>query len=330
MSRSEGDSQPEGVTPASSSDTFGKRLRRWAKRLGLGLAGLVLLLAVLFAVGRVLINRLEPETDPHAFAPWGPGTSFISTPGGETHVLDIGEGDVILLIHGSTGSIADWQEEVVDRLAESYRVIAFDSFGFGLSERLDSLDYGYPMWTQQAIDVLDALNIERAVVVGHSAGGFATAILAAEHPERFRGAVLTGHGLSFDLFQLVPAIPGLGDIWAATQPIIGDAFSEEYGVRAEDVHRIRGTRVAYLTFVRNQYRFESLDYLDVYERIEIPVLQMHGVDDNSIPIASARDLTSRFADARFVAIENSDHFIHIDAPEQWIAEVTKFVEGLPE
>ena len=70
---------------------------------------------------------------------------------------------IIVLIHGSTGSIADWEESVVDQLAESYRVVGFDSYGFGLSERNDSFDYGYELWMQQAIEVLDALEIERAV-----------------------------------------------------------------------------------------------------------------------------------------------------------------------
>lgn len=322
-------SPPEEVESRSPSvERFSKKVLRWGRRLALGLFGLVLALGLLFAVGRFLIGRAEPETDPHALAPWGEGTSFVQTSAGETHVLDVGEGDVILLVHGSTGSIADWQEKVVDPLAESYRVVAFDSFGFGLSERSNSFEYGYPLWTQQAIDVLDALGIERAVVVGHSAGGFATAILAARHPDRFRGAVLTGHGLSFDWFQLVPVVPGIGDIWAASQEIIGDSFSEAYRSRAEAVHRIRGTRRAYLTFIRNQYRPATLDYFNVYEEIEIPVLQMHGADDTSIPIDAARDLSTRIADSRFVAIENSDHFIHIEAPDQWIEEVTRFVETL--
>lgn len=303
---------------------------RWLKRTGWVLGGIVAFFALLWAVGNFLISRIETETDPHTLAPWGSGTSFVQTSGGETHVLDVGEGDAILLIHGSTGSIADWQEAIVDRLAQSYRVVAFDSFGFGLSERNRSFQYSYPRWTQQAIDVLDALQIDRAVVVGHSAGGFATAILASEHPDRFRGAVLTGHGLAFDPFQLVPVIPGLGEIWAARQTIIGDAFSDDYAVRAESVHQIRGTRAAYLDFVRNQYSFATLDYFNVYEAIEIPVLQMHGVDDTSIPVDSARELTPRIADARFVAIPGSDHFIHIDAPDQWLEEVVAFVESLPD
>lgn len=309
--------------------TFRKKVGRWVMRIGLVLGGLALMLALLFFVGRLLISGVEPETDTHAFSSWGEETSFVQTSAGETHVLDVGEGEVVLLIHGSTGSIADWQEKVVDPLAESYRVVAFDSYGFGLSERSDSFEYGYPLWTQQAIDVLDALGIDRAVVVGHSAGGFATAILAAQHPDRFRGAVLTGHGLSFDWFQLVPAVPGVGDIWAASQPIIGDAFSDDYLRRAEEVHSISGTRRAYLTFVRNQYRPATLDYFNVYEEIRIPVLQMHGEEDASIPIEAAKDLSPRIANATFVGIEGSDHFIHIDAPDRWIEEIVKFIESLP-
>lgn len=52
--------------------------------------------------------------------------------------------------------------------------------------------------------------------------------------------------------------------------------------------------------------------------------------DQSQDIDSARDLSSRLADTRFVAIERSDHFIHIDAPDQWAEEVAKFEASLPE
>ena len=92
--------------------------------------------------GKLLTRRIETETEtnPHALAPWGPGTSFLSMKSGDVHILDIGEGDVVLLVHGSSGSIADWQESVAGRLAESHRVVAFDSYGFGLSERNDSFD----------------------------------------------------------------------------------------------------------------------------------------------------------------------------------------------
>jgi pimeloyl-ACP methyl ester carboxylesterase len=307
-----------------------RRVYRWLKILGLLTLALFFTLGALFIIGRLLTSRLETETDPRALAPWGPGTSFLSTRSGDVHILDIGEGDVILLVHGSSGSIADWQETVADRLAESYRVVAFDSYGFGLSERNDSFEYGHALWTQQAIDVLDALEIERAVVLGHSAGAITAVILAADHPERIRGSILTGHGLTFDPAQLVPVLPGIGELWAARRTVIGDTFSDSYREQVEAVHRIRGTRAAYLAFVRSQYSSPTSLRLfgGTYEDIEVPVLQMHGALDQSQDIDSARELSSRLADTRFVAIEGSDHHVHIDAPDRWAEEVAAFVASL--
>jgi 2-hydroxymuconate-semialdehyde hydrolase len=284
----------------------------------------------LFVAGRLITSRLETVDDPRALGSWGAGTSFLTTRSGEVHILDVGQGEVILLIHGSTGSIADWQEEIVERLAGSYRVVAFDSFGFGLSERNDSFEYGHALWTREAMDVLDALEVERAVVVGHSAGAMTAVLLAADHPERFRGVVLTGHGFAVDPAQMLPFLPGVGELWAAQRSVIGDNFSDSYQEQAEEVHQIRGTRAAYLAFMRSQYVSESsFRLLDGgYEEIAVPVLQMHGTLDESQTIESARELSSRLADTRFVAFEGSDHFIHIEAPDQWADEVRAFVESL--
>jgi pimeloyl-ACP methyl ester carboxylesterase len=298
------------------------------KILGLLALALCLALGSLFIIGRLLTRRLE--TEPHALAPWGSETSFLSTRSGRVHILDVGQGDVILFVHGSGRSVADWQEGVGDRLATSHRVVAFDSYGFGLSDRNHPFEYGNALWARQAIDVLDALEIRRAVVLGHSAGGVVAAFLAADHPERFRGAVFTGHGLAMDPVQLVPLLPGIGELSLARRPVIGDTFSDRHRSRVEAAYRIRGTRAAYLTFVRRQYTIDGLRLLGgTYEDIEIPVLQMHGTLDESIPIGAAQNLTSRLADARFVAIDGSSHDVHIDAPDRVAEEVGSFVATLP-
>jgi pimeloyl-ACP methyl ester carboxylesterase len=305
-------------------------MKRWMKILLVLPLALCIIFGSLFVAGKLITTRLETVDDPRALGSWGPGTSFLTTRSSEVHIHDVGEGEAILLIHGSTGSIADWQGEIVERLAGSYRVVAFDSYGFGLSERNDFFDYGHALWTQQAIDVLDALEIEQAVVVGHSAGAMTAVLLAADHPERFRGVVLTGHGFSADPAQMLPFLPGAGEIWAAQRSVIGDTFSDSHREQAEAVHQIRGTRAAYLAFMRSQYVSEtSFRLFDCgYEEIAVPVLQMHGTLDQSQTIESARELSSRLADTRFVALEGSDHPIHIQAPDQWADEVSAFVESL--
>ena len=50
------------------------------------------------------------------------------------------------------------------------------TYGFGSSDRNHPFEYGNALWARQAIDVLDALEIERAVVLGHSAGGVVAAL----------------------------------------------------------------------------------------------------------------------------------------------------------
>jgi len=129
-------------------------------------------------------------------------------------------------------------------------------------------------------------------------------------------------------------LPGIGELWAARQTVIGDTYSDSYREQAEAVvHRIRGTRAAYLAFVRSQVLlFATAEGRHlagtIYEAIEGPVLQMHGTQDQSQDIDSARALSPRLADTRFVAIEGSDHHVHIDAPDQWIEEITAFAASL--
>ena len=298
------------------------------KILGLTILILCVTLGLLFAIGKLLIRRLEPEL--RVDSPWSSETSFLSTRSGRVHILDVGKGDVILLTHGSGRSVADWQEGLADRLARSNRVLAFDNYGFGLSDRNHPFEYGNALWAQQALDVLDALNIRRAVILGHSAGGVVAACLAADHPERFRGAVFVGHGIAMDPVQMIPLLPGVGELSLSRNAVFGDTFSDLHRSRAESAYRIRGTRAAFLTFIRRQYTVDGLRLLaGTYEDIEIPILQIHGALDKSIPIAAAQELTSRLVDARFVAVDGSSHDVHIDAPDRLAEEVTSFIASLP-
>jgi len=289
---------------------------------------LLLILGGLFVAGKVAARRFE--TEDRAAAPWGPNTAFLQTRSGRVHVLDVGRGDAILLLHGSGRSVADWQEGLADRLASGYRVVAFDNYGVGLSDRNHPFRYGNALWEEQAIDVLDALGIRRSVVVGHSAGGVVAACLAADHADRVRGAVFIGHGIAMDPEQMLPLLPGVGELLMGRMEVFGDTFSDLHRRRMRAAYRIRGTRAALLTFIRRQYTVDGLRLMTgTYEDIAVPVLQVHGTRDQSIPIDAARALGERLRDTRFVAVEGSSHDVHIDFPDRLAEEISRFAATLP-
>lgn len=297
------------------------------KTLLLVTLGVSLGLYALSALGSLLTRSLE--TVLRAEHPTDPETRFLTTRSGRVHVLDQGEGDdVILLLHGTGRSVADWQEGLAERLARTHRVIGMDYYGHGASDRAHRWRYGIALWAEQAIDVLDALAIERVTVVGHSAGGCVAAILTADHPERVDRAVFIGHGIAMDPLQAVPLVPGIGEIRMGRTAIFSDVFSPEHERRLNAAYAIRGTRAALLTFLRRQYTIDGLRLLSgTYEDIERPVLQVHGTEDASIPIAAARGLSPRLRESHFLPVAGVGHDVHVEAPTQLAEAIEAFVSG---
>lgn len=293
-----------------------------------GLGALLAFLSVCFVLGTLMSWRREPVV--RAVAPSDPETRFLDTRSGRVHILDVGKGPVILLMHGTGRSVADWQEGLADRLGERHRVVGFDYYGHGLSDRAHGLRYGPALWVQQAVDVLDALDIERVTVVGHSVGGSVAAMFSADHSDRLERSVFIGHGIAMDPMQIVAFIPGLGEIEMGRTEIFSDVFSDTHERRLAAAYEIRGTRAALLTYIRRQYTIDGIRLvLGTYEDIATPVLQVHGTLDVSIPIEAARRLTPRLRDARLVEVEGASHDVHIDAPDELVAAIEAFEHATP-
>ncbi len=115
--------------------------------------------------------------------------------------LEAGAGPAVVLLHGaSLGSSAEVFEDFLEPLAEAgYRAVAYDQPGYGLTD--NPTDYTNSYRARFVPKVMDALGIERAVLVGHSqAGGFALQI-ALQHPERVTGVFVVSTG------PLLPPLP---------------------------------------------------------------------------------------------------------------------------
>lgn len=114
-----------------------------------------------------------------AFPPQG---RFIDVPGARLHIVDQGEGPALLLIHGLAGQLANFTYGMVELLAKDYRVIAVDRPGSGYSVRLPGASATLSAQADVMAALIDALGLQRTVVVGHSLGGAVALMLAQRHP----------------------------------------------------------------------------------------------------------------------------------------------------
>jgi pimeloyl-ACP methyl ester carboxylesterase len=121
--------------------------------------------------------------------------------GGALATFRLGEapdgGDPVLAIHGITANSRSWLA-VARALEGRASLLAPDLRGRARSNRLPA-PYGMAAYARDMLAVLDHFGLERAVLVGHSLGGYAVARFAVDHPERVRSVVLVDGGLSAPL-----------------------------------------------------------------------------------------------------------------------------------
>lgn len=113
-------------------------------------------------------------------------------------VVEEGTGPPLVLLHGFAASTFTWRF-VIDHLASARRVVAFDRPGFGRSPEpspdIDPHPYTVDGGARTTLALLDALGLDEATIIGHSAGGTIAVLVALLHPERVKGLVLIAPAL---------------------------------------------------------------------------------------------------------------------------------------
>jgi pimeloyl-ACP methyl ester carboxylesterase len=115
---------------------------------------------------------------------------FIDLPGAKLHVVERGQGPALLLVHGLAGQLRHFTYDLVDRLADHFRVVAVDRPGSGYSERPPDVSASLGAQADVMAALIDHLQLDRPVVVGHSMGGAVALALAQRHPERVSALAL--------------------------------------------------------------------------------------------------------------------------------------------
>jgi pimeloyl-ACP methyl ester carboxylesterase len=258
-----------------------------------------------------------------------------------------GSGPPVVLIHGMVNSSRHW-EQVALRLADSYTVIAPDLIGHGDSATPRG-DYSLGAHAASIRDLLAAIGVDRATIVGHSLGGGVAMQFFYQFPQRTERLVLVSSGgLGREVSPLLrsAALPGASTLLSlAAHPLVlstlqrsGEQLQRRgsgKGVYLRAIARALqplqepDARHAFLETLRavidaRGQRVSARDRL--YLLGSMPTLIVWGERDNTIPIAHGREAHESAPGSRFETLPRAAHFPNLEDPEGLAAVLRDFLE----
>lgn len=263
------------------------------------------------------------------------GRSVVAA-GLKTNYLEAGEGEPVVLIHGSGPGVtayANWRL-VIPVLAQKYRVLAPDIAGFGYTERRDDVTYNLDFWVRHLTEWMAAVGVKKARFVGNSFGGALTLALTARHPELVDRFVLMGAaGVDFEV------TPGLDAVWGYEPSVenmrrIAMAFVYDKSMITDDLVRSRyeasirpGFHESYSKLFQaprqRHARALATPEADI-RKIQQRALVIHGRDDQIVPLSNSFKLHALLERSDLHVFGQCGHWTQIERKDQFAKLVMDF------
>ena len=291
------------------------------------------------------LDRYGPEGRSEWFdVDWREHQKWVDVAGAPVNVIDLGEGDPLVFIHGLSGAWVNWLENL-PHFARQHRVIAMDLPGFGHSpmpaDKISISGYG-----RIVDELLGTLGIDRAVVVGNSMGGFIGAEVAIQFSTRVDKLVLiSAAGISIEhqrnepvlhVLERLDDVLILGGGWMATRsaglarrPRARRQIMKLVAHRAQD---LPAALIAEQVMGSGKPGFvPALDALTDYpirdrlSDIECPVLVVWGEEDRLVPVRDAYTFGELIPNSRVVVWPETGHVAMLERPAAFNALVDDFI-----
>lgn len=297
------------------------------KLLALGLA--LLALAAVVTLWRAAARERAAEA---AYPPEG---DFVTVDGHRVHYLTRGSGPDLVLIHGASGNLRDMSFALMERLAQHYRVTAFDRPGLGHTARLTRRGASLAQQAQLLSGAAAELGLTRPIVMGQSYGGAVALSWAVNHPGTLSALVL----VAAPSYPWRGALPRLYQI--NSHPILGPLaipaltawVSNGYVERAiEGVFAPQQAPAGYaghigapLTLRRASLRENALQRASLkpelaalsqrYDALRLPIEILHGSADETVALSiHSEPMAGALPNARLTVLEGIGHMPHHSRP----------------
>ena len=320
-------------------------MKPWQRRLGL--AVLIILGLILIGPFLIPVPALEGLQTEQELA--DPDSQFIPINAVTVHYKEAGQGDTtFILLHGFGASLFSWHV-VMDDLAQYGRVIAYDRPAFGLTSRPLPGDWTgvSPYSTAANVELLaglmDALEIEKAILVGNSAGGTVSVAFALAYPERTQSLILVdpalyGGGGRFPAWLLplmrTPQMRHLGPLLVrgiaeSGNDTILQAWHDPSRV-SEDILAGYRKPLQVNNWDRALYEFtiapRPSGLTERLAELTLPVIVIAGDDDQIVPTEYSIQAAEAIPGSELAILPNCGHVPHEECPTPFMEAVEKFLE----
>lgn len=252
-------------------------------------------------------------------------TGYIKAPMGSIYYEDNGQGGLpIVFVHSFGGSTLHWLTQV-EHLQKGRRVITLDLRGHGRSDAPNKMNYDVESLASDIAAVVDSLNINRFVLVGHSMGGAAVIAYAGAHPERVAGLLMAGTSGKSSEQEAKPILYSLDKDYENvmeeyTKQLLTDAKPAVEALVAEGMKHL--SKETSITIIKAIFEFDPLIMLNNYTG---PKLIVSTPDENQ-PNA----LNKQMPKIPNKVMTGTSHWMQMDKPEEFnqvLDEFLKTVEG---
>jgi len=259
----------------------------------------------------------------------------------------IGNGENVLFIHGSMGSVEDW-ETLYPLLEDKYRVTAIDRPGMGFSD-IKNNDYTLHGNAKILRQIIKKLDLKNVIIVGHSFGGAIAIKMAIDYDENIKGYLLLAPiGYTYDdpnagIITKLVSVPVYGEgMTVLLGQIIGGGIIEKNLLRMikgnealfpENFISFRkvlwNKAISTTTRARqsDNYNKEIVKYTNKYARIKHSVSIIVGENDRKQLILQSDRLAKEIPNSKYIKLKSVNHYIQYENPNEIVKVLDDLIEN---
>jgi pimeloyl-ACP methyl ester carboxylesterase len=231
-----------------------------------------------------------------------------------------------ILIHGEGGQHLFWPPQL--RRLPQQRIFTLDLPGHGKSEGVGHHEISD--YAAEIINFMRTLNLNQAVLAGHSMGAAVALQVAIHSPKSVLGLALAGGAARFRFpRRIVQTASSSSTFTEAVQMLVEASLGPEANerVRESTAQRLHEARPAVLS--GDLLAIEAFDVTDRLSGISTPTLILCGAQDRMTPIKDSEYLRTHIAGARMEVLPHAGHMLMLEQPDKAAEVLAGFLNGIP-